>query len=148
MVKHINFEDNIFILNIRIRMVRDVLLLNSDPDLFLDKTIDDLDFTGRTLDLLLKHLVENRRLIERDEQLHNLMGAEEQYYSVLGELLNDAGAVPAAISPVQRDTVLLLQRQSQERQHTILDAFTPDENASLAPMVSSDEMSELLRDFK
>jgi hypothetical protein len=49
MHKHINFEDNIFVLNTRIRMIRDSLILDTDPELFLEKTVDDTNFIDLTL---------------------------------------------------------------------------------------------------
>ena len=67
-----NIEDNIFILNIRIRMIHNLLLLDADPDLFLEKTLEDADFISYTLDALLRQLAGSTRYIDRKEQFHNL----------------------------------------------------------------------------
>ena len=69
MNKRINFEDDIFLLMIRIRMIRDIVTLDADPELFLEKTLDDIFFVDQTLKTLLGDLERHNHLIERDELL-------------------------------------------------------------------------------
>lgn len=65
-------------------MLADMMKLDADPDIFLEKTIDDLDFIAAKLNLLQESLSYNRHLISRDTQLHNLY----ETYERLLELLN------------------------------------------------------------
>jgi hypothetical protein len=144
MNKRINFEDNIFILNTRIRMIRDLLILETDPDLFLEKTMDDLGFIDLTLAFLLGNLLENERLIERDEQFHNLSETERQFSEVLSEILEGAGSISAVQFPVIRDKTLVLRNNSLERRKNIEGAVSRGNKPS-EPVVSSDELNELLK---
>ncbi|MDR1898462.1 MAG: hypothetical protein LBQ55_00465 [Treponema sp.] len=146
MTKHINFEDNIFILNVRIRMIRDLLALDADPGLFLDKTIDDIEFIDYAMGSLLALLVENNRLLERDEELDNLSNLEWQFSQILSDFFNSAGTISAVQLPVIREKIMILRNHSLERRKTI-DKSRDSGGKSAEPLVSSDELSELLKDF-
>jgi hypothetical protein len=146
MTKHINFEDNIFILNVRLRMIRDLLALDADPGLFLDKTIDDIEFIDYILDALLTILMENSRLLERGEELDNLSNLEWQFSRVLSDFFNSSGTISAARFPVIREKIMLLRNRGAERRKTI-EKGQNDGGKTTEPLVSSDELSELLKDF-
>ncbi|GHV86704.1 hypothetical protein AGMMS50230_23120 [Spirochaetia bacterium] len=144
MNQHINFEDNIFILNIRIRMIQDLLILDTDADIFLSKTMDDLDFVNGSLSSLLLNLKENFRLIDRDEQFHNLLETERQFREVLGELDRGEGNISAIRYPELRERIELFEGQSRDRQHSIEDLITETKHFTMEPVVSRDELHELL----
>jgi hypothetical protein len=148
MNSQINFEDNIFILNTRIRMIRDLLLLDADPDLFLGKTLDDLDFIDHTLKSLLTQLESNKRFIERAEQFHNLSETERQFMAILTDFTHGESAMASTEFPVIREKLGLLWDHAQERRKAIerIADKEPD-TAILEPVVSPDEISELLRDM-
>ncbi|WP_041611156.1 hypothetical protein [Treponema primitia] len=147
MGKRINFEDNIFILNTRIRMIRDLLILDTDPDIFLDKTLTDVDFIDAALALLLRNLIDNTRLIERNEQFYNLYETEQQFLSTLWDLANGPGTISVSSYPVLQDKIAILREHSLERRKTVEDHISTGETPSSEPVVSSDELNELLRDF-
>jgi hypothetical protein len=147
MNKRINFEDNIFILNVRIRMIRDILVLDADPDLFLEKTMEDIDFIDSTLGALLGNLIENKRLLERDAEFDNLSDLEWQFSQMLVEFLNGGGNISAAQFPMLKGKIAMLRKNSQDRKKAIDDARSPGEPARNEPVVSSLELSELLKDF-
>jgi hypothetical protein len=147
MSKQINFEDNIFILNTRIRMIRDVLILDADPDIFLDKTLTDVDFIDAALGVLLRSLIENTHLIERNGQFYNLHETEQQFLGVLWDLANGPGTVSVTPYPVLRDKISLIREHTLERQKTIEQYISDEAVPSSEPVVSSDELNELLRDF-
>jgi hypothetical protein len=147
MSKQINFEDNIFILNTRIRMIRDLLILDADPDIFLDKTLTDMDFINAALGVLLRNLIENTHLIERNGQFYNLHEAEQQFLGTLWELANGTGTISVTSYPVLQEKIALIRKQALERQKTIEQYISAGETPSSDPVVSSDELNELLRDF-
>jgi hypothetical protein len=147
MHKRVNFEDNIFIIAARIRVMRDLLVLDTDPELFLEKTLDDISFVDHTLDMLLGNLMANERLLDRNETLENLGDLEWQFTQVLSVLQNGSGNISALNFPLLREKIRILQNRSQERQKTIGESKEPGEDAALEGAVSSDELSELLRDF-
>ncbi|MDR0597690.1 MAG: hypothetical protein LBG14_04205 [Treponema sp.] len=147
MGRQINLEDTIFILNTRIRMIRDLLILDADPDFFLDTTLSDLEFIDDALGTLLQELVENTRLIDRNGQLRKLHETERQLWGVLGELANGSGTVSAALYPALRERIGLLRECSLERQKAVEQRIRNEEPLPSEPVVSSDELNELLRDF-
>jgi hypothetical protein len=147
MHKRVNFEDNIFIVAARIRVIRDLLILDADPELFLEKTMDDVAFVDHALDMLLGNLMANERLLDRNEIFENLTDLERQFTQVLTVLQNGSGNISALNFPLIREKIQILQSRSQERQKTIGENKEPEEDAVLEGAVSSDELSELLRDF-
>jgi hypothetical protein len=146
MNKRINFEDNLFVLAMRIRMIRDLLILDADPDLFLEKTMEDIDFIDYALGALLKELVENSRLLERDEAFENLSELEWRFDQVLGEMLSGGKSISAAPFPMLRERVTMVRNRSLDRRKTADDSRSGPEGAA-EPLVSADEMSELLKDM-
>jgi hypothetical protein len=147
MGSHINFEDNIFILTARIRVIRDLLILDVDPDIFLDKTLTDVDFIDAALGVLLRNLVENTRLIDRNEQFYNLYETEQQFLGTLWDLVNGPGAVSVSSYPVLKDKINILRDHALERRKVIEDHIGAAEVRPSEPVVSSDELNELLREF-
>jgi hypothetical protein len=147
MNKHINLEDNIFLINTRIRMIRDLLILDTDPDLFLEKTMDDLDFIDNTMAVLMENLIQNKRLIDRDEQFHILSETEQLFFEVLSELSTGENEISSIRYPVIQGKVAALRTHSLERRRTIDDSITGEDNtvASMEPVVSPDELNELLK---
>jgi hypothetical protein len=142
-----NFEDNIYILLVRIRMIRDILTLDTDPELFFDKTIDDIEFIDRTLNTLLLALLENHRLIERNELFSHLSELEWQFEQVLSEVLSGSGSISAGEFPVVRDKLTVLRMNSLERRKNADTTGAAAGNKSEEPLVSSDELNELLKAF-
>jgi hypothetical protein len=147
MNRQINFGDTIFILNTRIRMIRDLLILDADPDFFLDKTLSDVDFIDAALGTLLRELAENTHLIDRNGQFYNLHETERQFLAVLRDFANGSGAMSVTSYPALREKLGLIREHSLERQKTIEQTLSVDEAPSSEPLVSSDELNELLRDF-
>jgi hypothetical protein len=123
-----------------------MLLLDTDPDLFLEKTLDDVNFIDKTLSILLNQLSDNKRFIERAEQLRNLAETERTFGDVLSDLINGDSAISAGRFPAVRERFTLLLDQTQERRKAIA-KISDSESArvSVDPMVSSDELNELLQ---
>lgn len=142
MKKKINFEDNIFILSMRVRMIRDLLLLETDTELFLKKTLEDIDFIDTTLATLLKNLSENAYLIERDEQFDNLSEIEWQFSQVLSLFLNGSGNISATLFPSFRERIVFLSNQSLSRKR-IIDASV-NSTVVTEPLVGPRELKGLL----
>jgi hypothetical protein len=145
MNKPINFEDNIFIISNRIRMIRDLLILDAEPDFFLEKTLEDIDFINQTLSILLDNLLKSERFIEREEQFHNLAETEGQFTEVLAELARGEGPISAAIFPAVLEKITLIQFHSTERRGTIEKSFQTTGGAATESVVGPDELQELLK---
>ena len=128
-------------------MIRDLLVLDTDPDLFLEKTIEDIDFIDKTLEALLENLSENKRLLERDVEFDNLSDLEWQFTQVLSDFLDSSGNISAAQFPVLKGKISILRKRSQDRQKAGENSRAQAEPSLSEPVVSSLELSELLKDF-
>jgi len=146
MNKRINFEDNIFLLMIRIRMLRDIITLDADPELFLEKTLDDIYFIDQTLKTLLGDLERNSHLIERDELLDQLSNTEEQFSQVLKDLSVHEGNFSIRELPSLAEKLSAFRTCSLERQKKT-GRLHPEENTEESVYVGSDELTELLKAF-
>jgi hypothetical protein len=125
-------------------MIQDLLILDTDAELFLAKTMDDLDFINSSMASLLLNLKENFRLIERDEQFHNLVDTESQFCEILNELDHGEGSISGLQYPELRERVGFLISRSQERQRSIDELIIEAKNLTLEPVVSYDDLHELL----
>jgi len=147
MNKKVNFEDNIFILMVRIRLIRDIITLDADPELFLEKTLDDISFTDNTLGILLGYLKENSRLIEREELLEHLSELEWQFSRVLQDLLVHDGNICIREIPSISEKLTVFRNNSMERRRSIEEMGPSEGSRPGEPVVSSDELTELLKAF-
>jgi hypothetical protein len=147
MNKHINFEDSIYMLNVRIRMMRDMLRLDVDPALFLEKTLEDMEFTGKVLEILMKNLAEHTRLFDRDLVYDNILDTEWQFDQLLSGFAGDSSPFFAASLPETRERILRLRNAGAVRQKRMSDAAVSLEQTEAEPVVSSLELNELLREL-
>ena len=145
MNKRVNFEDSLFILMMRIRMIRDIITLDGDPELFLEKTLDDIYFADHTLKILLEYLQENHYLIERVELLEYLSELEWQFSQILQQLLEHNGNFSIREIPSVREKLSACRNNSRERQRTAESLRPAGNSQSGEPVVSSDELTELLK---
>ncbi|MCL2832335.1 MAG: hypothetical protein FWD78_04120 [Treponema sp.] len=147
MNKQENYRDNIYLLLGRIKLIRDTLTLDMDPEIFFTKSIDDIEFIDQILGLLLKKLREKSQLIDREELFNNLSDLEWQFSRVLSDILSGAGSISAVKNPEIKEKILLLRKNSLERRETA-EAIgeTTTENPK-EPVLSTDELNELLKEF-
>jgi len=145
MSKQVNFEDNVFILMTRIRMIKDCITLDADPELFLEKILDDIYFTESILKILLKYLEENSRLFDRDELLVHYSEAEWQFSRILKDFLDHDGNISIQEIPVIKEKIEALGQKSFERQKLALNMSPDGKTIPGSPIVSSDELTELLK---
>lgn len=144
MAKRIHFEDGIFYVEVLLRSARDALALELDPDLFLGKAADDTFFVDRTLDRLLTELLDNERLIERDDRLANLREAEGRFLALLDGWAEGRGSLAAAAAPYA-ERFEALRGRSAARIAEIDSSGPSGAEADDPSLVSSSELNELLK---
>jgi hypothetical protein len=125
-----------------------MLLLDADPDFFLKKTLDDLEFIDSTLSVLLDNLNNNKKYIEREGQFYNLLETERSLSEVLKTISSGDGTVSVDKFPEIEDRITLIHNHSLNRRKVIEDVpFEASETSPAEPWVSRDELSELLKDM-
>ena len=147
MNKQDNFEDNLYLILMRIKLIRDTLLLNTNPELFFAKILEDIDFVDQILGILLKRLQENLQRIDREGLLEHLFEIERQFSKVLWKIVDDSSGIFTQEIPALGDRISILQKASLERQETAETLSAAMGNYQEEPVISSDELNELLKDF-
>ncbi|MDR0443107.1 MAG: hypothetical protein LBH44_06860 [Treponema sp.] len=144
MNKQINFEDTIFILNARMRMIRDLLRLDTDTDLFFRQTLGDMDFISSVLETLTKKFIANTKILDREQEADNLSDAEWQFSQLLNEFSNNNSPFSAKHYPETATWIVKQREGSAKRQKYVEASFVPSERKVIEPVVSQAEMNGLL----
>jgi hypothetical protein len=144
MEKNVNFEDSIFLLNVRLRMIHDTIILKADPCIFLQKTLDDLAYIDACFLSLFELLKNNERFLERDEQFFNLTESERIFCELLSELCREGDVFQSAMDETMRQTLRELQNHSVERIKAIDELLVEARTVTTEPLIGFDELQQLL----
>jgi hypothetical protein len=144
MNSHINFEDNIFILNVGIRIIQDILILDIDHGLFFGKTMKDLEFIDQSLVVLFEGITQNERLFERDEQFYNLSETERVFCDLLFEMSKGKTGFSSLLDQEMAIKLSDMRNHSLERRRTIDERVAEFKTSSMDPIVGYEELHELL----
>jgi hypothetical protein len=142
-----NLQDNIFALNGRLKITRELLVLDVDPGLFFEKVIDDVNFMDHALGVLLEDLRDNDRHFEREEVLDYLSDLEWDFSQFLGEFSGASDGIGAAPFPAIQEQLRILRNRSMERRKLTDEKRSSAASPVMESAVSSDELNELLKDF-
>jgi len=145
MNKRINFEDTLFILNVRIRMIRDLLRLDTDPAVFYRQTAADLEFINSVLETLNTKFLENLKFLDREVEADNILDTEWQFSQIVNEISgNSSQFSSAAAFPEFPAIITKLRADSLKRKKLIEDSYVPSDNSIAEPVVSNAELNGLL----
>jgi len=144
MNKRINFEDTTFILNVRMRMIRDLLRLDTDTGLFLRQTIVDLEFINSALEMLMEKFIVNIKFLDRETEADNLLDAEWQFSQLLNEISNNSSPYSPAHFPEMRNWIEKFRKDSTKREKQIEESYEPSGQIVTEPVVSHAELNGLL----
>jgi hypothetical protein len=144
MNKRINFEDTIFILNVRIRMIRDFIRLDTDSNLFYRQTMGDLEFISSVLDILIGKFLENLKFLDREVEADNILDVEWQFSQIINEISGNSSPFSPTLYPEMPAIIARLRTDSLNRKKQIDESYVPTENAIAEPVVSNAELNGLL----
>jgi hypothetical protein len=145
-IKYINYADNLFILNTKIRSISDLLLLDAEPDFFLTKTLEDIEFIDRISELLFEKLQENSELVDREELFYAFYETETRFYNVLLSFEHGKACFSFEMFPEIAEKVTKIQKTSLERKKKLQDSMILSDKSNIeSRVVSSAELSELLK---
>ncbi|MCL2602090.1 MAG: hypothetical protein FWD91_04675 [Treponema sp.] len=145
MNKRVNFEDNLFILTMHLRVLQDVITLDVEAEFFLGKTLDDIYFADHLLATLLGSLQENNFLIDREEVLEHFASVETLFSNVVQSLLNHNGNMAIQGAPSIVEKLAVCRDNSLARQESIESLYPSSSTQSSSSVVSSVELAELLK---
>ena len=144
MNKRINFEDTIFILNVRIRMIRDLLRLDTDSNLFYRQTMGDLEFISSVLDILIGKFLENLKFLDKEVEADNILDVEWQFSQIINEISGNSSPFSPSLYPEMPAIITRLRTDSSNRKKQIDESYVPTESAIAEPVVSNAELNGLL----
>jgi hypothetical protein len=143
-MNRINFEDSIFILNMRIKMIRDTLRLTPPPELFMERCLDDLAFVNGVLDMLVQTFIENANPQNGNIEADYISDTEWQFTQLLTEFSLESSPFSAQDYPEVIQKIALLRDSSNGRRKNIEETIPPLEIAQAEPVVTSAELNGLL----
>ncbi|MDR2965807.1 MAG: hypothetical protein LBU88_08535 [Treponema sp.] len=144
MNKRINFEDTIFILTVRIRMIKDLLRLNLDSGLFYRQTIGDLEFISSILDIMTEKFLANLKFLDRETEGDNLLDTEWQFSQLLNEISNNSSPYSQVYFPETQTWTDKLKKDSAKRRKLLEESSVSLEQSTSEPVVSNAELNGLL----
>jgi len=144
MNKRINFEDTIFILNVRIRMIRDLMRLDIDSNIFYRQTMGDLEFISSVLDILIGKFLENLKFLDREVEADNILDVEWQFSQIINEISGNSSPFSPSLYPEMPAIIARLRTDSLNRKKQLDESYVPTESAIAEPVVSNAELNGLL----
>ena len=144
MNKRINFEDTIFILNVRIRMIKDLLRLDIDTDLFHQQTIGDLEFVNSILEILAEKFLSNMKLLNYGTEADCLLDTEWQFSQILNEISGNSSSYSDTRSVEIRPWIDKFREDGRKRYKQIEESCSTVEQSITEPVVSQAELIGLL----
>ena len=139
-----SFQDSIFLVNTRIRMVRDTFRLSPPAELFLEKCLEDLVFIDKILAVLAQTLVTGDDQYGGNGEFSHASDAEWQLSQLLTEFSVETGPFSCSANPDIREKITALREASDARRKSIEEAEQSSGLASADPVVSSAELNSLL----
>jgi len=140
----LNLEDSIFILNMRIRTIRDTLHLNPPPVLFMERCVDDLAFIDSVLEFLSRTISENSGQYTANGESEYIADTEWQFTQVLTEFLLESSPFSAHALPETVEKITSMRASSEARRKIMESTGLPSEIAQAEPVVTSAELNGLL----
>jgi hypothetical protein len=140
MEKQTNFEDSLFLINCRTRLLQDTLKLDADIELFTNMSGNDIDFLSQALSSVQAKLAENTRLIDREALMHNLLESISSFITALEK-------IPARFPGLEERCSAILSDMIKERDQVEDELATMDGNMIDEHEVSQAEMAELLQEI-
>jgi len=147
MNKQFNLDDNIFILNVKLRMLQDLLSLDPDPGLFLKKTLEDMDFIDNALSTMMKYLTDRTKLLDREEGLEKLADMEWRFEQILTGIRGDSDIISALNLDENKEKLQIYKNNCIQRRKIIESSRSGENESETEPLVTHNELNQLLSDL-
>lgn len=143
---HVNYDDNIFLLQSMVKALRSALMLDVDPELFKDKILEDIFFVDSTFMKTFSQLRDNPHLIRRAEHLKALLRAETAFVELLNDTISGERPLAESLSPFT-DKLRACRRSHEQTLSEIRSIIRdPEQHSPEEDVVSQQELNFLLQD--
>lgn len=145
MPQKIHYGDDLFYINLIIKTLRSGLALEIDGEFFSERFAEDCFFVERVLQRLYDFLVDNPKLINRQEQLRSFYLTLRDFIDLLDELAAASGRLAHPDQAMSQRLSELRSRQATSAETLKIGLFQGGaSDASQIDIVSRDELSGLL----
>ena len=111
MTRRVNYEDNIFYLNMILKQLTAAFKLNIDVGVFKERIIEEIRFLDTAIEEIFQSLERNPLMIDRLDHLKDLQKLNRSFVTVMEDIL--AGDLPLA--QALEDSVPLVERLLEAR---------------------------------
>jgi hypothetical protein len=125
-------------------MIRDLLRLDTDSNIFYRQTMNDLEFISSVLDTLNIQFLENLKFLDREVEADNILDAEWQFSQIINEISSNSSPFSPSFYPELPAIIAKLRADSQKRKKSVEESYVPSDNSIAEPVVSSAELNGLL----
>ena len=139
-----SFQDSIFLVNMRIRMVRDTLRLKPPSEFFLERCLEDLVFIDQVLNSLAQTLASGGDQYGGNGEFSYASDTEWQLSQLLTEFSVEPGPLSSSANPEIHEKITTLHGACETRRKSLEAAEQPSGTDGGDPVVSSAELSSLL----
>jgi hypothetical protein len=125
-------------------MIRDLLRLDTDPSIFYQQSMADLEFINSILDILNAKYLDNLKFLDREVEADNILDAEWQFGQIINEISSNSSPFLPSFYPEMPAIMAKFRTDSVKRKKLIDESYVPAENSIAEPVVSSAELNGLL----
>jgi len=125
-------------------MIRDLLRLDTDPNVFYRQTMADLEFISSVLDTLIAQFLENIKFLDREVEADNILDAEWQFSQIINEISGNSSPFSPVVFTEMSITLAKLRGESLKRKKSVEESYVPSDNVIAEPVVSNAELNGLL----
>ena len=125
-------------------MLRDLMRMDTDSNLFYGQTMGDLEFISSVMDVLAEKFLDNIKFLDREVEADNILDAEWQFSQILNEISNNSKLFSPVIYPEMLTIIANLRKNSSVRQKQIEESYIPTEHSTAEKVVTNAELNGLL----
>ena len=140
-----HYQDDLFLLSVLTKALDSGLAVEADPEYFRDRIAGDIFFIDSSLRNFSEMLAQNSHLIERTEYLKLLERTVRAFSVIVGRLVEGDYPMAAAYESYSPQLNGILQGQKALLFELSEALKTASQGGGETDLVSSDELSELLR---
>jgi hypothetical protein len=125
-------------------MIKDLLRLDTDEDIFYRQTMGDLEFINSVMDIMTEKFLANLKFLDREAEADNLLDAEWQFSQLLNEFSNKSSPFSTTRFNETQIWIDKFRKDSVKRKKQIEESSGPSEQSAAEPVVSNAELNGLL----
>jgi hypothetical protein len=125
-------------------MIRDLMRLDTDPNLFYRQTMGDLEFISSVLDILIGKFLENLKFLDMEVEADNILDVEWQFSQIINEISGNSSPFSPTLYPEMPAIIARLRTDSVNRKKQLDESYVPTESVIAEPVVSNAELNGLL----